>query len=214
MARILTVTVTRNRFDLTKKYIYWLIKKNKIRTRHVIVDNWSTDWTKDWIRKKWLWYISYPENKWIIRAFIAWVKMNSWRWFRPDYILKFDNDIEIIDNDFIEWAIKFYEKFWKNYILSPWDVNIDKEYIPKKTEEKEKMWSFNVRISTHTWWWMQIMPLKAFKIMAKKNWWEWIEKDICRWEFWRSKWYKCIYLTDYKIKHMWKTCEDIENYKF
>ncbi len=128
--------LTMNGLDRLKKIIPSIVSQKYKNKEIVVVDNWSTDGSLDYLR--WFKNIKIIEN-WRNLWYWAWknilVKESSW-----EYILMLDNDIELIKKNLLEVLLNEYIRLEKCYFLSPMLVDID------NLEKTIHYWLFNTSI--------------------------------------------------------------------
>jgi len=212
--KILVVTITYNRLEVTKKYLGELRAKAGYDFEHIIVDNGSTDGTVDWLREMCYNVITNECNEGIVSAWLKGVKFARLQGFEPDFVVKFDNDCEIVTEGILARIMAFYEQCGEYCVTAPSDLNILPDYVPAQVNDVNKVGDFNVRFTTHIGGMFAVMPIEAFDDMAKENDGKGIEKDICRGGFWRRDGFQCIYLTDLEVKHQGMGTSNYDKYKF
>lgn len=197
MKKILVITITRDRLETTQRYIGELKRKAGFEYRHIIVDNGSMDGTPEYLRKKGFEVVGNSENEGIVRAWIRGVDYAVKHGFIPDYVMKFDDDCEIATEGILAEIMRFYEENGDKFVVAPLDLEIMHDYVPVKVDDRTKLGSFNVRITTHTGGMFTVIPYEAYKLMAEAK----VEKDIERGGFWRKRGVLSVYLTDLKVHH-------------
>lgn len=78
-----------NKLHLTKQ----IVKECKnlwIDYDMLIINNWSNDWTKEWLDSEWINTIHLPENIWVNPAWNLWAKES-----KTEFLLFLNNDILI-----------------------------------------------------------------------------------------------------------------------
>jgi glycosyltransferase involved in cell wall biosynthesis len=214
MKKVLVITITYNRLDLTKQYLGELREKADYPFEHIIVDNGSTDGTVEWLRENCYNVIRNEDNEGIVSAWIKGVRMARLQGFEPDYIVKFDNDCQIVTEGILGQIMKFYEEAGGGYcITAPIDLEIAEDYKPGIVDDRAKWGDFNVMITSHTGGMLTAMSIEAFDDMAKENGGRGVEKDCDRGWFWRSNGYQCVYLKDLGIRHKGESTS-YNKYKF
>jgi len=211
--KILAITITYNRLDMTKKYLGELKSKAGVEFKHIVVDNGSDDGTVEWLKENGYEVYVNEVNEGIVRAWIKGVRMARLQGFEPDYVVKFDNDCEIVSEAVLRHILGFYEEVGDRVVVSPIDLNIEPGYEPEILEDIDHIGAYNVKVVSHIGGMFAFMPIEAFDDMAKENNHQGVEKDHARGWFWRSNGYKCIYLKDLKVKHQGVSTANRE-YKF
>lgn len=189
--KVAAITITFNRLDLTKRMIESFYSKTNV-DYHLFVDNGSTDGTQEWIKQ--FNHIRLDKNYGIAYAFVCGVNALG----EYDYILKLDNDIEIITDGIIKRMLLF---FYQNnhFVASPTDLLLDKNFAPRSFG-KEKRNGFNIEYVTHTGGAFQMMPIDAAKLLVRQY------KalamgDYAIGQFLKGRGYKPVYLRDLEMKH-------------
>lgn len=191
--KVAAITITYNRLELTKQTIDSFYSKTNVNA-HLFIDNGSTDGTRDWITQ--FDHILLDKNYGIAYALATAVE--SLEDF--DYILKLDNDIEVVTDDIVNRILDFHKRSGDKYVCSPVDLLLDKNFAPPVLW-KGILNSFHVEHVSHTGGAFQLMPqqicrelCKEYKHLAKG--------DYMIGHYYRRKWYKPTYLTELQIKHI------------
>lgn len=198
MKKVLVITITKDRLDLTRKYLKELERKGGYEFRHIVVDNASTDGSQDWLRKKGFEVIENIENEGIVKAWLRGVRMALKHGYQPDYVVKFDNDCEIATEGILGEIMRFYEENGDDYIVAPIDLEIDPAYQPHRIDDIKRIGSFRVKITGHISGMLAVVPFRAFEMMMEAG---GVAKDCDRGLFWRQNGFKMAYLEDLKIHH-------------
>jgi glycosyltransferase involved in cell wall biosynthesis len=130
MKKIVVITVTWNRLHYTKQYLSELKQKGGYLFEHIIVDNGSTDGTIQYLIEQGYDVISLNKNVGIWKAFKIAIKYAKEK-YKPDYIVKFDNDCEILTDNILLKIMQWYEKGCKSYVVAPLDLQILPTHQPK-----------------------------------------------------------------------------------
>lgn len=187
--KILVYTITYNRLDLTKKYLGSLKEHTNIEFDHLIIDNGSTDGTQQWLKENKYIALEYPTNIGITMAQNK-ALMNIYKNY--DLIIKYDNDCEVASDNILEHICQFYSNEGsENYVLSPTDLLLDKDYKPKSLL-KEIVNGFDLELTTHNGGMFRVVPKKAMESIIGAN----IKMDCNEGEFWRKKRFKVGYFTN------------------
>jgi len=210
MKKVLALTTTCNRFNLTSKYLPELRKKGGYLFMHVVVDNGSTDGTVAWLKTQELTVLENKENIGIVRGLMQGYAFAIKNGFIPDYVVKYDDDCEIITPDILKEIINFMEATDDTCCVAPIDLNIDPDYVPKINEDTKIMAGYNVRVTTHIGGMLAVIPRKAMEALINAG---GIEKDVNRGHFWIKEGFKCVYLRDLKVKHQGNS-NQVKKYKF
>jgi GT2 family glycosyltransferase len=191
--KVAAITITYNRLELTKQTIESFYSKTNVNA-HLFIDNGSTDGTQEWIKQ--FDHIQLNKNYGIAYALATAVKSLD----DFDYILKLDNDIETVTDDIINKMLEFHEKAGPNFVCSPVDLLLDKNFAPPVLW-KGNLSGFHVEHVSHTGGAFQLMPQKIcrelcaeYKSLAKG--------DYMIGHFYRRKGYKPTYLKDLEMKHI------------
>lgn len=200
---IAAITITYNRLELTKKTVESFYSKTNV-DYHLFIDNGSTDGTQDWIKQ--FDHILLEKNYGIAHALATAVEAIK----DFDYILKLDNDIEVVTDDILNKMLEFHDKAGVNYVCSPVDLLLDPNYAPP-VMWKGDIHGFHVEHVSHTGGAFQLMPqaicralCKDFRHLAKG--------DYMIGHYYRRKGYKPTYLKDLAIKHIGLN-ESTQDYK-
>lgn len=190
--KVAAITITFNRLELTKRTLESFYSKTKA-DYHLFIDNGSTDGTVDFIKG----YdrILLDQNFGIARAFaFAVSKLNGY-----DYILKLDNDVEIVTDNLVEKMVDFLETS-PNYVVSPVDQMIDPNFYPH-VFKRLNINRLNIEETSHTGGAFQLGNTEIirslcneFKSLAKG--------DYMIGDYYRKHGYKPAYLTDLKMNHI------------
>lgn len=213
MKKILVVTITWNRLEMTKEYLGTLKKKAGCLYRHIVIDNGSTDGTVEWLKENGYEVIQNPSNDGIIKAWLSAVRYAEETGFIPDYVMKFDNDCDVKTDDILAKILAFYEANGDYYIVSPVDLNILADYLPQMVSNQNSIGKHEVRITTHTGGMFTVVPYEAFCKMREQNGGQGIAKDQKRGEFWRSHGFQNVYIKGLEVWHQGLP-ENQKDYKF
>lgn len=204
--KIAAITITYNRLELTKQTIDSFYSKTNV-DYHLFIDNGSTDGTNEWLMQGRFDYCRLNENKGIAFALASAVESLEDHF---DYILKLDNDIEVVTDDIINRMLEFHKRSGDKYVCSPVDLLLDKNFAPPVLW-KGKLNGFEVSHVSHTGGAFQLMPqqvcrelCKEYKSLAKG--------DYMIGHYYRRKGYKPTYLMELQIKHIGLN-QSCQNYK-
>lgn len=194
--KILIVTMTYNRLEMTKKYLGQLKDKAGCKFEHIVVDNGSSDGTPEWLKQNNYEVIPNVKNLGIARAWEQAVDyaINELG-FKPDLVGKFDDDCFIETDDILKKMVEFVSKN-KDCSVSPIDLNIDPSYIPKRVNQQNKIGNNRVSITTHTGGMFVLMPIEAYNVIRG------VEKDVNRGRVLIDNGFKNVYLKDLKVRHL------------
>jgi GT2 family glycosyltransferase len=191
--KVAAVTITYNRLELTKKTINSFYSKTKV-DKHVFVDNGSTDGTQEYIKQ--FDHILLDQNYGITEAFkIAALQLTDY-----DFILKLDNDIETVTDDIINRMLKFYELNGMDWVCSPIDLNLDKNYKPKSFGYRF-LNGYRVDLVTHTGGAFQMIP-KDICTELLKDYNHFKLGDQAIGDFYLQNGYRPAYLMDLEMRHI------------
>ena len=191
--KVAAVTITYDRLELTKKTVESFYSKTKVNY-HLFIDNGSTDDTVEWLKDHN--HILLEKNYGIAYAFREAVRQLK----DYDYILKLDNDIEVVTDDIVNKMLKFYELNGKQFVCSPVDLNLDPKFAPP-IFAKVNMNSFNVNFTTHTGGAFQLIPYSICERLVS----EFRHLKAGDWmigKYYRQHQYKPTYLMDLQMKHI------------
>lgn len=216
--RVLVVSMTYNRKDTTEQWLKELHIKAGYPFKHVVVDNGSTDGTREWLLESKMNFSLLPneENVGIMKAWIQAYQYSIDNGFFPDYILKYDDDCEIKTPNILEKMVAFMEKTDDRYCIAPIDLNIDPEYVPQRLiefKDVEKIEGETVRVVTHIGGMFALYPVKAFQKFLEVG---GVERDQRRGEFLREQHrINSLYLCDLWVAHQGGgKSPNIDDYKF
>lgn len=197
---IAAVTITYNRLELTKKTLESFYSKTGV-DYHLIVDNGSTDGTKEWIQGKYD-LISFNKNYGIARAFQY--ALNELP--QCDYVLKLDNDLEIVTEGIVDKMISFLDNN-PAFVVSPVDLLLDSNFKPR-TLKKEVIDGVNLEYVTHTGGAFQIARYEA-ALRLCQEFYHLSKGDYMIGHFYRRHGIQPVYMTDLHIKHtgLNKSCD-------
>jgi GT2 family glycosyltransferase len=191
--KIAAITITYNRLELTKQTINSFYSKTNV-DYHVFIDNGSTDGTKEYLKQ--FPHIFFEKNVGIAAAFsMAMLQLNDY-----DFILKLDNDIEVVTDNIIEKMLNFYELNGINYVCSPVDLNLDKRYRPSSLG-KYNLSGYNAEFTTHTGGAFQMIPFRICELLCKEFQ-HFKLGDYMIGKFYRQNKFKPTYLIDLQMKHI------------
>ena len=147
-----------NWLDFTKKIID-NIDKNIQDYELIIIDDWSTDWTKEYLNtltdKKYKIIIN-EEHKWVTYSWNKWIENSN-----GDFIMVINNDILFVSG-VVQWMMEYLKQNHNVWILSPLEYRINEPWnwqiITKegniwwscwmiKKEQWELIWPIDERIS-------------------------------------------------------------------
>jgi len=188
--KILVYTITYNRLNLTREYLRSLKEHTHIKFDHIIFDNGSTDRTVEYLRAFNYKVISFGENLGITEA-----QNRGLRTIYKDYdfIIKFDNDCEVVSDFILEKILNFYDCEEKNkYILSPIDLALDPLYKPQVLG-----YEGNIELTTHNGGMFRVVPNIAMDYMITKD----IRMDVNEGRVWRDGGFKVGYFKDLEVIH-------------
>ena len=148
--KVAAITITYNRLALTKRTVDSFNEKTSV-TKHLFIDNGSTDGTKGYLKLKD--HIYLDKNYGIAEAFKRAVLLLE----GYDYILKLDNDVETVTPYLVEHMLQFFEENGDRYVLSPVDLNLDPAYRPVSMG-KMTFGQYDVEKTTHTGGAFQMIP--------------------------------------------------------
>ena len=192
--KIAAITITFNRLDLTKQMVKSFYSKTKI-DYHLFVDNGSTDGTPEWLVDKYD-HILLDKNYGIAYAFGCGV--NALEGY--DYILKLDNDIEVVTEDIIYKMMTFMQSVRDRFVVSPTDLLLDKNFAPKSLG-RERLNGYNIEYVTHTGGAFQMMSYEAASVLVR-HYRALSQGDYAIGQFFKSRGYKPVYLRDLEMKHV------------
>lgn len=178
---------TYNRKILLKRSIDSILnQKTKVNYFIYIIDDWSIDWTKDFLNKNYkkenIFYF-YKKNWWVCSARNFWLKEVLKRWNKEDFILFLDSDDELtynsineINNIIIKNSEICYFAFWvknENWIKTFYN-KLDNQILnyEDSLSELKAYWEFFRVIK------LDILIKNNFLFPEKYNWWEflfWLE---------------------------------------
>lgn len=187
------VTITYNRLDLTKQTMESFYSKTGV-DYHLFVDNGSTDGTQDYIKDKFD-HIFLDQNYGITEAFCLGVsKLEGY-----DYILKLDNDVEVVTDDLVAKMVWFMDRH-PNYAISPVDLNLLPNFKPA-TLKKLKIDGLNVEITSHTGGAFQIARSEVVKDLCRDK------RHFKRGDYMIGHWYRRhsinpAYIRDWEMRHI------------
>jgi GT2 family glycosyltransferase len=201
--KVAAITITFNRLELTKRTVESFYSKTNV-DYHLFIDNGSTDGTQDFVKQ--FDHILLDRNFGIAYALATAVK--SLEDF--DYVLKLDNDIEVVTDDIVNRMLDFHLRSGDKYVCSPVDLLLDKNFAPPVLW-KGKLNSFHVEHVSHTGGAFQLMPQQVCRELCKEY--RSLAKgDYMIGHYYRRKGYKPTYLTELQIKHIGLN-QSCQNYK-
>lgn len=199
--KVAAITITFNRLELTKQTVELFNSKTFV-DYHLFVDNGSTDGTQEYIKQ--FDHIQLDKNYGIAAAFAAGVSAIE----DYDYILKLDNDIEVVTDEIIDKMLGFFRatkdkddnSYIAGFVASPTDLLLDKGFAPH-SYGKTNIHGYNVEFVTHTGGAFQMIPIEACRLLVKQYR-ALSQGDYSIGRFFASRGYKPIYLRDFEIKHI------------
>jgi glycosyltransferase involved in cell wall biosynthesis len=191
--KVAAITITYNRLELTKKTVESFYSKTKV-DYHCFIDNGSTDGTKEFILK--YPHILLEKNYGITDAFctIA-LQLQGY-----DFILKLDNDIEVVTDEIIEKMMDFYKLNGMKYVCSPVDLNLDPHYQPNILK-RVNLKGFNAQLTTHTGGAFQMIPFQLCQDLCNEYK-HFKQGDFMIGRYYRERGYSPAYLTDLQMRHI------------
>ncbi len=190
--KVAAITITYNRLDLTKRTWESFYEKTGV-DYHLFVDNGSVDGTVEWLEDKHR--ILLPQNVGIAQAFYFGVMSLE----GYDYILKLDNDIEIVTEGLIDKMVDFIEKNGP-HAVSPVDELITPDYYPRVLGAKN-INGLTVEYTSHTGGAVQLAPAKYVKMLCE-NYAHLKQGDWSIGMYYRSVGCPPVYLKDYSMRHI------------
>ena len=191
--KIAAITITFNRLELTKRMVESFYDKTSV-DYHLFIDNGSTDGTREWIKQ--FDHIQLDKNYGIAYAFAtAVMALNGY-----DFILKLDNDIEVVTDNILNRMLDFYEKAGLFYVCSPVDLLLDPAFAPA-IFSKGVISGYTVHDVSHTGGAFQLIPEGICRSLCN----EFIhlaKGDYMIGHFYRKKGYKPTYLRDLSMNHI------------
>ena len=191
--KVAAITITFNRLELTKQTVELFNSKTFV-DYHLFVDNGSTDGTQEYIKQ--FDHIQLDKNYGIAAAFAAGVSAIE----DYDYILKLDNDIEVVTDEIIDKMLGLFRATKDKFVASPTDLLLDKGFAPH-SYGKTNIHGYNVEFVTHTGGAFQMIPIEACRLLVKQYR-ALSQGDYSIGRFFASRGYKPIYLRDFEIKHI------------
>ena len=191
---IAAVTITYDRLDLTKKMVESFYKNTNV-DYHLFIDNGSTDGTQEWIADKYD-HIFLDKNYGIAYALAVAVK----NLLDYDFILKLDNDIEIVTPDIVNKMLGFYWGTNRRFVASPTDVLLDKRFAPR-SRGKARINGYNVEYVSHTGGAFQIIPTEIAGKLCEE-WTHLKQGDFAIGKFYSNNNYRPVYLRDFEMRHI------------
>ena len=201
MKKVVAITLTCNRLEVTKKWLSQLKDKNDYPFNHIIVDNGSTDGTLEWLKSEGYEIISLNKNIGQIKALrIAWEYAK--KKYDPDYYIKFDDDCEVLSDNMISDMVKFLNQC-ESYIIAPINIELEQEeyikYMPKiVSKRKEK--GHEVWTVSHTGGIVQMVSKKSINLMLGQPD-DKLTGDMARCNFLGNKGIIPLFLYDLKVMH-------------
>jgi glycosyltransferase involved in cell wall biosynthesis len=160
----------------------------------LFIDNGSTDGTQEYLKQ--FDHILLDKNYGIAYALATAVKGLS----GFDYILKLDNDIEVVTDDIINKMLDFHKKAGGKYVCSPVDLLLDKNFAPPVLW-RGSIAGYHVEHVSHTGGAFQLMPEKICRELCQEY--RHLAKgDYMIGHFYRRKGYKPTYLKDLQVNHI------------
>jgi len=197
--KVSVFTITCNRLELTKKWLSQLrLKAGNVPYNHFVVDNGSTDGTLDWLLNNGYTVLKLDKNYGILPAMKIGIQYAIDK-YDADYIVKFDNDCEIITDGALQRLIGFFESGCKSCVLAPLDTEILQRQMPKMFYTGNERGE-NVRYTRHVGGIFKAMSRLAASILLKAPE-DSVNGDLKRGDYWKSKGIDTIYLTDVKVAH-------------
>lgn len=205
--RVAVFSLCWNRLHYTKHCFNSLWEKAGMDFDHFVIDNGSTDGTKEWLLEnehRFKGIIRNEENLGIGNAIMQMVMLAKQQGY--DWFMTGSNDIEILTDDFIK---KMYE-FWKmtkgQYIFSP-EIGGITHII--KVLEKTCIEGYNVEVVDATGGVYIACPTSLLEdYLASTS--IWRANDLCR--FAAKKGIKNLYLSDLKVTHYEMTAGQMRRY--
>lgn len=191
--KVAAITITFNRLELTKQTIESFYSKTGV-DYHLFVDNGSTDGTLEYIKQ--FDHIPLGKNYGIAAAFMTGV--NAIEGY--DYILKLDNDIEVVTEEIISKMLWFMKSTKDKFVVSPTDLLLDPGFAPH-SYGKMIVNGYNIELVTHTGGAFQLIPVEACRLLVKQYR-ALSQGDYAIGRFFASRGYKPAYLRDLEIKHI------------
>ena len=199
--KIAAVTITYNRLDLTKQTIRSFYSKTDV-DYHVFVDNGSNDGTQKYLKD--FNHILLEKNYGIAYAFREAVRQLK----GYDFILKLDNDIEVVTDDIIAKMLKFYELNGMMYACSPVDLELDRKFAPIRLSGAT-LKGYEASFTTHTGGAFQMIPYTVCEMLCNEY--RHLQAgDYMIGKYYRRKFYRPTYLLDLQIRHIGlnQSCEN------
>lgn len=106
--KICVYTMCRDRLPYTQRMLEQLPNCG-VEYDHVILDNGSTDGTKEWLKENDYEFIDSPVNLGLWKG-IQTIMDYTDRFKGYDYVIKIDNDFEFPENDWLKKLIEVYER--------------------------------------------------------------------------------------------------------
>jgi GT2 family glycosyltransferase len=200
---IAVITITYNRLEITKRWLSQLKNKAGKPFYHIIVDNGSTDDTINWLKDVYFkdqkgCIIKINKNIGVIRAWQYGIKKAIE--LDAKYIVKYDNDCEILSDDILEKLMLWYDRGCNNYVIAPLDIEIKDGYHPRVLSKANER-GYNVQYTSHTGGIFQVWPVKHAKMLINCKDIEKINGDLKRGHYLINNGISPIYITDLKIAH-------------
>jgi GT2 family glycosyltransferase len=191
--KIAAITITFNRLDLTKQMVESFYSKTDV-DYHLFIDNGSTDGTQEYLKQ--FDHIQLDKNYGIAAAFASAVKSLE----GYDFILKLDNDIEVVTQDILKRMMDFFTRTRDKFVASPTDLLLDPNFAPH-SYGKTIINGYQVEFVTHTGGAFQLIPIEAckqlvnqYRVLA--------QGDYSIGRFFAAHGYKPVYLRDFEMRHI------------
>lgn len=193
---VCAITITYNRLELTKAMLKSFYSKTKV-DNHLFVDNGSTDGTHEYLLESGHDYIRFKENKGITMAFKEAIRNVVADGY--DYLIKVDNDIEIVTQDIIQKMVGFFRAHGNKHVVAPIDLMINPNYEPHIFWEGKVAGGYDIKTTSHVGGAFMMMPMEiAERWMLEGD----KPGDLQRGYYFQSRGYKPVYLKNLKIKHV------------
>lgn len=205
---ILVTTITCNRLHVTREWLPSLQENSSMPFKHVVVDNGSDDGTADWLEENGYDTVALPENRGIMGGWItAWEHALA-DGFRPDVVVKYDDDVEIITPNLLDRLVKFVEG--EKRVAAPYNVTLNR--VPAPMGKAQNLDGEKVVPTRMLGGMLIAVPADCFSEMVEAG---GIKKDVSRGNWWRKNGYQPYYLTDLKAAHHGRGTIDRQgSYKF
>lgn len=162
MLGIAIFTLTKNRLEYTKRMFQSLEECTHLDYDHYVIDNSSTDGTKAWLEEHHgIYKVVFNENNRGLS--VSWNQALDLIGSDYDYIIKLDNDCEILTDNWLKPMLEIAKEYEDKIILSPYIEGLreNKGGVPRYAHHNSC--GFEIGLTKHLGGISLMVPTEAYR---------------------------------------------------